>query len=107
MKKMIFGAALLGSLFLGSTVNAQAVSGRISTPGFSLRVGVNDRPVYGHSGYGRGSRMIAMQQDKIRDMKRMAWEDGYLSWRERRMIAFEEDRLNEMIANRGYNRNRW
>jgi hypothetical protein len=108
MKKMIFGAALLSTLLLGEAVNAQSVSGRISVPGFSLRVSNNNRTGYGH-GYGHGDyreRQIAMQQDRIHDLKRMAWSDGYLSFRERRMIAIEEDRLNELMANGRY-QNRW
>ena len=107
MKKIIFAASLLSALFLGQLANAQSVSGRINTPGFNLRVGVNDRPM-GYNGYGRGGmqRQIAMQQNKVRSLKRMAWSDGFVSYRERRMIAFEQDRLNDMMNNGG-RRNRW
>lgn len=46
MKKLIFAAAVLGTMFIGnSRANAQVVvSGRVSLPGISI--GVNDGPYY-------------------------------------------------------------
>lgn len=52
MKKLIFAAAVLGTMFIGSNrASAQVVSGRISLPGISI--GVNDGPYYryGHHPY--------------------------------------------------------
>jgi hypothetical protein len=39
---------------------------------------------------------VREQYMRLRQVKRMAWADGYLSYRERAMIAREEDRLDWM-----------
>lgn len=103
MKKIFFAIAVLVAAFISQSADAQAVRGRISLPGFSLSVG-NARPYYGYSQPGRfgGERRIAMQEAKIRDIKRMAWSDGFLSFPERQMIREEENRLDWMLNRRGY-----
>ena len=106
MKKIIFATFMLSVMLFAQQSNAQAVSGRINLPGFSLRLGVNDRPYYyGHRERDFRGDEIAMQEARLHDVKRMAWSDGYVSYREREMIAGEQDRLNYLInRNRGYYR---
>lgn len=96
MKKMILAATILGAVLFGEMANAQPGTRNFNRREANETIRINQGVRHGDLNM-RETRQLMMQKRQIQQMKRMAMADGYISPRERMMLANAQNRLSNNI----------